>query len=252
MTIRLLRHATLLVEIAGFRLLVDPMLGDPGVMPPIAGSGDERRNPLVPLPVPAAEAVAGVDGALITHLHRDHLDDAAAELLPRDLPLVCQPPDEGRLRELGFRDVLAVDGAADWRGLRIARTGGRHGTGEIGARMGAVSGFVVSAGGEPSVYVAGDTIWCEEVAGALAAHRPAVVVVNAGEARFAEGDPITMDGDDVVAVCRAAPWARVVAVHMEAINHCRLSRAALAERLRAEGLGARVAIPADGESLPPA
>ena len=137
----------------------------------------------------------------------------------------------------------------EWRGIRLARTGGRHGTGEIGAQMAPVSGFVVSAEGSPSLYVAGDTIWCPEVEEALRAHRPDVVVVNAGAARFLEGDPITMTASDVAEVCRAAPGARVIAVHMEAINHCLLTRRELAEELDAEGLGEKVEIPADGETL---
>ena len=115
--------------------------------------------------------------------------------------------------------------------------------------MGPVSGFVVQSEGSPSLYVAGDTIWCEEVEEALLAHRPDVVVVNAGAARFLEGDPITMTAEDVARVCRAAPEARVSAVHMEAINHCLLTRAELAGALEEQGLAGRVEIPADGEKL---
>jgi hypothetical protein len=48
------------------------------------------------------------------------------------------------------------------------RTGGRHGTGEIGEKMGPVSGYVLRGPGEPVVYIAGDTVWCPEVAAALA------------------------------------------------------------------------------------
>ena len=48
-------------------------------------------NPLVELPFPAEEVVRGIDGCIVTHLHGDHFDDAAAELLPRDLPLLTQP-----------------------------------------------------------------------------------------------------------------------------------------------------------------
>lgn len=84
---------------------------------------------------------------------------------------------------------------------------------------------------------------------ALDAHEPDVVVVNAGAARFLEGDPITMTAEDVAGVCRAAPEALVVAVHMEAINHCLLTRAELGEELRRAGLADRVEIPADGETL---
>ena len=75
------------------------------------------------------------------------------------------------------------------------------------------------------------------------------MVLNAGAAQFLVGDPITMTADDVAAVCRAAPAARVVAAHMEALNHCRLTRAALREALEVAGLSAQVSIPADGERL---
>lgn len=129
----------------------------------------------------------------------------------------------------------------------MARTDGRHGTGEIGEQMGPVSGFLVTAPGEPTLYLAGDTIWCDEVAEALDVHRPDVVVVNAGGARFVEGDPITMTADDVVAVARHAAGARVVAVHLEAVNHCLESRSELREPLDVEGLQERVSVPADGE-----
>ena len=89
-------------------------------------------------------------------------------------------------------------------------------------------------------------ICCDEVAAALDAHAPDVVVVNAGGARFTDGDPITMTADDVVAVARHAPGAPVVAVHLEAINHCLETRADLHQRLHAEGLEGRVTVPEDG------
>jgi hypothetical protein len=115
-------------------------------------------------------------------------------------------------------------------------TRGRHGTGELGDALGPVSGWVADG-----IYIAGDTIWCEEVETALAEHEPHTVVVNAGGARFNEGDPIVMTADDVRRV-RAATDARVVVVHLEAINHGIEPRAAY----RAiDG----VVVPADGETV---
>lgn len=58
-----------------------------------------------------------------------------------------------------------------------------------------------------------------------------------------------MTADDVIAVANAAPAARVIAVHMESINHCVLRRADLAAALERAGLSSRVAIPADGERV---
>jgi len=250
MRLRLIRHATLLVEIGGRRVLIDPMLDPAGARPAVADTPNDRRNPLCELPEPAEVLVRRLDAVLVTHLHADHLDETAVDLLPKDVPLVCQPPDEGVLRDRGFADVRPVEDELKLGGIAIARTGGRHGTGEIAELLAPVSGFVLRAPGEPSLYVAGDTVWCDEVAAALDTHRPDVVVVNAGGARFTEGDPITMTAEDIAAVAAHAPGAQVVAVHLEAINHCLQTRADLHQRLHVEGLERRVTVPEDGALVP--
>jgi L-ascorbate metabolism protein UlaG (beta-lactamase superfamily) len=232
-SVTLVRHATLLLEVAGKRILVDPMLRAAGSTPPIEGTPNPVRNPLVELPLASEEVVAGIDGCIVTHLHADHFDDAAAVLLPPGMPVLTQPASAAALRERGLTAV--TDEASGWLGLEVARTSGRHGTGELADRLGPVSGFVVEG-----VYVAGDTVWCGDVAEALASHRPHTVVVNAGGARFLEGDPITMTVEDVRRV-REATDAEVVVVHLEAINHCLEPRSAYA------GLGVRV--PRDGETV---
>jgi L-ascorbate metabolism protein UlaG (beta-lactamase superfamily) len=249
MEIHLLRHATLLVTIAGRRLLVDPMLANPGTAPPVANSPNQRPNPLVPLPLPARDAAAGIDAVLVTHTHRDHWDDAAVAVLAKTLPIFCQVEDEAKIRGAGFSDVRPVRESAPWDDVTLHRTGGRHGTGEVGRRLAPVSGFVLRAPGEPVLYIAGDTIWCPEVDAALREYAPAVAVVNAGAAQFLEGGPITMTADDVAAAAQAAPAAKIVAVHMESINHCVMRRPDLAAALRQAGLASRVAIPADGERM---
>ena len=228
------------------------MLSAAGAMDPVANAGDDRRIPLTDLPLTGAtlDALLGtLDGVLVTHLHRDHWDTPARERLTRDLPIACQPPDAETFRAAGFTAVAPIEDHGTWLGWDIVRTGGEHGRGTIGEKMGPVSGFVIRAPGEPSVYLAGDTVWCPAVAHALAVERPDVVVLNAGAAQFLTGGPITMDVPDVRAVLDAAPRARVVAVHFETINHCRLSRAALRNALADAGLAGRVAIPADGEVL---
>jgi L-ascorbate metabolism protein UlaG (beta-lactamase superfamily) len=189
------------------------------------------------------------DAVLVTHTHNDHWDGRSRELIPKQTPILCQPEDWDEISAAGFRRVTPVEDVLEWSGLRFTRTGGRHGTGEIGHLMAPVSGFVVRAEGSPTLYVAGDTIFCPEVEEALDAHDPDVVVVNAGAAQLLEGDPITMTAEHVAKVCHALPDTYVVAVHMEAINHCLLTRDDLREELQREGLAEWVEIPADGETL---
>ena len=241
----LVRHATLRVEFNGHIFLVDPMLDDAGARPAIQNSPNPRNNPLVSLPAPAPEVVKGIDGVLVSHTHSDHWDETAARLLAKDLPLFGQVADETKFRGQGFVNVRPIEDVVRWNDIEISRTGGQHGTGDIGKAMAPVSGFVLRASSEPTLYVAGDTIWCEEVREALLRYQPAVIVVNSGAAQFLKGDPITMTADDVVAVCQAAPSARIVAVHMEAINHCLLTRDDLAFQLEAARV--RATIPGDGE-----
>jgi len=231
----LVRNATLLLELAGKRVLVDPMLDDEGARPPIEGTRNPVPNPTAPLPMPAEGVVAGLDAVIVTHRHRDHLDGTAEELLPRDVPVFCQPEDEDALRELGV-DARAVDDEVDWDGLRIVRTPGRHGTGPIADALAPVSGFVLGG-----LYIAGDTVWYEGVEATIERHQPRVAVVNAGGAEFAEGGLIIMGIDDVREVAARVPT--VVAVHLEALNHCYLTRAAIRASLP------DVLVPADGETL---
>jgi hypothetical protein len=58
-----------------------------------------------------------------------------------------------------------------------------------------------------------------------------------------------MTAADVIHVCRAAPQARVIIVHMEAINHCRLTRRELANAASQAGLAQPILIPQDGETI---
>ncbi|MFC7070664.1 MBL fold metallo-hydrolase [Halobaculum lipolyticum] len=256
-SVRLVRNATLLVSLGGTRLLVDPMLGAAGVDPPVQNTPNERRNPLVDRP----DVDLAHDAVLVTHRHNDHFDDAARERLDADVPLVVHPEQADDFREEGFTDVRPLDGDVRVDGLTLTPTPARHGHGDLAAAMAPVTGALVRVSGDgrdgaegdaagddrgdgPTLYLAGDTVWYEGVADTLASAAPDAVVLNAGAARFVDGEPITMDAADVRRTRDAAPAdATVAAVHMEAINHCLLTRAELREAV--DG----VAVPDDGEAL---
>lgn len=235
MKITLVRHATVILELAGLRILVDPMLDDAGARPPVENTANPVRNPTASLPFPGEAVVRGLDAVLVTHRHNDHLDTRGIELTPRDRPVFCQPEDEEALRALGFA-ARPVESALRWHGLRLVRTAARHGSGAVADALAPVSGFVLD-----DLYLAGDTVWYEGVEEAIDRYRPRVAVVNSGGASFLDGEPIVMGVDDVREVAARVPL--VVAVHLEAINHCHLSRAELRAALP------DVVVPEDGESL---
>ena len=250
-SIRLLRHATLVIEWDGIKFLVDPMLSPKDAMDPVKNVSNEVRIPMVDLPITLSEIdsiINTADAVMITHTHRDHWDTVAQNRIPKNKMLLVQPSDVESIGKQGFENVTPVDASVDFKGLKILRTGGQHGTGEIGLRMGKVSGFIVS-NGKTKIYVAGDTVWCVEVERAIKEHRPDVIILNAGEARFSQGDPITMGVNDIVKVCLTTPKSKIIAVHMDTINHCLLTRSELKKALAEKGMSNRLNIPNDGETI---
>jgi hypothetical protein len=102
--------------------------------------------------------------------------------------------------------------------------------------LGPVSGFVLD-----DLYLAGDTVWYDGVERTIERFSPRVAVVNAAGASFLEGGLIVMGIDDVREVVARVPV--VVAVHLEALNHCPVTRAELAAAVPG------VVIPRDGATV---
>jgi L-ascorbate metabolism protein UlaG (beta-lactamase superfamily) len=248
MRIRLLRHATLLLEINGKTILVDPMLSKKEAMDPVGNAANRLRIPMVDFPLTDSEMqslLAKTDGVIITHTHRDHWDVAAQEMIGKQTQIFCQPADEAKIRSQGFTNVTVIDTHTSWNNILLTRTNGQHGTGEIGKSMGTVSGFVIAYNGQ-RVYIAGDTIYCSDVEEAISKHSPTHVIVNGGAAQFVSGDPITMTTNDVLAVSKITK-VKITVVHLETVNHCLQKRPAFELMKKENDLSDRVLIPADGE-----
>lgn len=122
--------------------------------------------PMCALPFQRETVLAGVDAYIVTHLHPDHvdmlLDGTVGAPLDHSVPLFVQSADDGAVcTKSGFSDVRVLDGAgADFRGVRLTKTPGRHGT---ETPCGPSCGFLLEAPGEPSstprAILSGTTAW---------------------------------------------------------------------------------------------
>ena len=75
MKLHFLRHATSMITLGGIKILVDPMLSAAGTMDPVANAANDRRIPLIELPVgeqALTQLLSTIDGVLVPHTHRDH------------------------------------------------------------------------------------------------------------------------------------------------------------------------------------
>lgn len=240
-----LRNATALLQLGPHRLLIDPMLSEPGVMPGFKMFGGGRRpNPLVPLPPGADAALTSATGAIITHEHPDHLDGPGVSwLASRGLTVWAAPTDVAALRGRGLK---AEPWTADSLGLDVEVIPAQHGHGALSWLMGPVAGVYLAHPDEPSVYLTSDTVLSLGVSEAITRLRPDVILAPAGAANMGLGGDILFSIDELVALARLAPGL-VVFNHLEALDHCPTTRAALRARLAAEGLAARCRVPEDGE-----
>jgi len=254
MKITQIRNATIIIHLADKVILVDPMLAPKGLIPSLKYAvSKRRRNPLVDLPDRTEALLAKVTHCLITHCqkgHFDHLDKAGTKWLRENsIPVYCSTQDATYLKEKGL-DVhpLSSTGVNDFLGGTVSLVPCLHGKGLIGKMMAHGFGFSIQLPNEPSLYITGDTIMTNEVRSFVLDQIPEVIVLPAGGARFDLGGDIIMGLDGAIQM-GALTNSRIIANHLEALDHCPVTRKALQTEIDKKGWRDRFFIPCDGETL---
>ncbi len=240
----------MVIEAGDQVILVDPMIGPKGTMPPFTFFRFKpQKNPIVSLPDHCRPILEKVTHCLITHKHPDHIDKEAEKYLIRNnISVICSVLDEKVFRKKGLNVVLTVEywKKADFLGGKIEGIPAQHGYGFVAKPAGNVMGFYIQLPNEPSVYLSSDTIYTDAVDKVLNDFKPDVSIVAAGVAQFDIFKPLLMTEEDIVRFIRNAP-GKVIANHMEAVNHCPMTREELKKRVTDEGLSEKTLIPNDGD-----
>jgi L-ascorbate metabolism protein UlaG (beta-lactamase superfamily) len=153
-------HATVLIEVAGVRLLTDPVL----------------RSRLLHIrravEVPGDAVAADIDAVLISHLHHDHLDFPSLRRVERGVEVLAPARSRPTFRWHGFSELTELSpgertsvGAVEVRATRAVHRGRRY---PLGRRIPAL-GYDIRGPGR-RVYFAGDTAMfdgMDELAGEL-------------------------------------------------------------------------------------
>ncbi len=254
-----LGHATALLEVAGVRLLTDPVFSKNASPGPLFGVPRFFEPPLPLGDLPDLDAV------LITHDHYDHLDYKTvarlAERIPRWIaPLGVGahlerwgvPPD--RITELDWWDEATVAGAGGETPVRIVATPSRHFSGRAltGRDRTLWCGFAV-VGAERRVYLTGDGGMQREFAEVGRRLGPFDVTLAEAGAYNADWADIHLGPEQAVAAVRAARGGLMLPVHWGTFNLAFHGWTEPAERVlaAADAAGVRVVVPRPGESVSP-
>lgn len=225
------------------------MLSQKGAIDSWAGI---QKNPTVELTMPVEEIVKDIDLVIVTHTHEDHFDKPASSTLNKSVELIMQPADKEFFKKEGFINATVVEGQKVWNGITINRVEGKHGSGKVLEMMGKTSGFVLQAKNQPTVYIVGDTIWNEDIKKDIEKFKPDYIIVNSGGALMKDfsDTPIIMNEVQTMALIAASGKAKVIAVHMDALDHCFTTRAILKKKASELKIGQdKLIIPEDGEKL---
>ncbi len=170
---------TVLIEVAGMRLLTDPTFDD-------AGGTYVRGSTLYKLSGPAlpASALGRIDAVLLSHhQHADNLDTAGEAVLKKAARVVTTVEGAAALdaRLGGNAFGLAPWQSAEIEGphgrtLRMAATPARHGPPERASL--AVTGFLLDI--FDGIYISGDTVLYEGVQEVIERLHPRIAVLAPG------------------------------------------------------------------------
>ncbi|MCG7334622.1 MBL fold metallo-hydrolase [Sporosarcina sp. ACRSM] len=251
MKIQQIRNATIIVDYADKKFLIDPFLAEKGTYPPFEDTiRQDKYNPLVSLPASVDTIIQGIDAVILTHLHLDHYDKVAKNVLPKNLKVFVQnEADAEVVRNDGFQNVEVLTEETVFGDIRLIKTEGEHGRGEnVLKLLGQVCGIVFKHSTEKTLYVAGDTVWYKGVQEVIETHDPEIIVVNGGDNQILSLGSLIMGKEDIYEVYKAASNATIISVHMEAANHWTLSREELKSFAIEKGIASHVLVPDDGES----
>ena len=146
-SLRYLGHATVLIELAGRRILTDPILTDRVAF--IRRTADS----------PQRDHRQAIDVVLVSHGHLDHLHRASLEAVGRDVLTIVPRGMGAMVRRWGFRNVLVADpherfelGPLTVTATPAVHSGYRPPSGPRGTAV----GYLIEAEGR-RIYFAGDT-----------------------------------------------------------------------------------------------
>lgn len=257
MKITQVRNATIIVEYNETKFLIDPWLGPKDYMEGFESAlNSQIRQPRVELPF-EIEKTVDVDAVILTHFHPDHFDEYAVNALNKDIKFFVQSQkDLEIIKSYGFKNLeVMTQQGINYKNIKLYKTDCQHGKREIikplcesiGMPYDAM-GVVFKSNNEKTLYVAGDTIWCDEVSEAINKFEPEIIVVNACAATVINGERLIMNIDDVRQVIKKAPKSTIIASHMDTVSHLTVTRKDLEEFREKESVK-NLLIPDDGEVL---
>ncbi|MGW0251813.1 MBL fold metallo-hydrolase [Nocardia goodfellowii] len=235
---------TLRFRYGGLTWLTDPTFDEPGDYPgPV--TLHKLTGPAVPV-----QQLGSIDVVLLSHdQHADNLDNSGRDLL-RSAGTVLSTPDAAER-------IDGVRGMTNWETatigpVTVTAVPALHGPEGCEPVTGIVTGFVLRADGEPTIYVSGDNASVElvgEIAERIGRIDIAILFVGAANpGRFGDTD-LTLNARTAVQAAAKLGDAVIVPVHAEGWAHFSETLEYLDRTFGYAGRAAQLRIPPLGREI---
>jgi L-ascorbate metabolism protein UlaG (beta-lactamase superfamily) len=227
---------TVLIEIAGRRLLTDPTFDPPGGRYRFGWGTGSRK---LAGPAIGVSDLGPIDAVLLSHDHHDdNLDGAGRALLPGAGAIVTTVSGARRLG--GGARGLADWESTDLDGIEVTATPCRHGTRLLRPLVGDVIGFALRCEGRV-VWISGDTVLYDGVRSVADRLTVDVALLHLGGVRFPVTGPAryTLTAREAVELCGLVRPRVAIPIHYEGWSHFREGREAIEAELARAPAGVR-------------
>ncbi len=216
-TITYIGGPTAILEYSGLRFVTDPTFDEPQTY---AEPGSTTLVKTAGPGISRAE-IGAVDAVLLSHhSHKDNLDYEGLELIATGVPTIST---RDAASDLFGGSVIGLD---SWESyplgpVTITAVPALHGPPGSEPMVGKVTGFVLEASGEPTVYISGDNAslpLVEQIAGRFPDID--IALLFAGAVRVPRIDGLlTLAATDAVRAAELLGASRVVGLHVEDWEH---------------------------------
>jgi L-ascorbate metabolism protein UlaG (beta-lactamase superfamily) len=223
---------TVLIEVHGWRLLIDPTFDTSGRKYTFGWGTSSRK---LTGPAIAAGDLPPIDAVLLTHDHHaDNLDDAGRALLPTAGTVITTTSGARRLgggaRGLNPWATTQLE-SPDRPTIEITATPCRHGPPLSRPITGDVIGFALRWDSQDrgALWISGDTVLYDGLRGVASRVEVDLALLHLGGVRFPITGSLryTMTAADAVELCQLIRPHTVIPVHYEGWQHFRQGREAI-------------------------
>jgi L-ascorbate metabolism protein UlaG (beta-lactamase superfamily) len=227
---------TVLIEVAGWRLLTDPTFDPPGGSYRFGwGTGSRKLTG----PAVAASELGPLDAVLLSHdHHEDNLDPAGRALLPSAEAVITTASGAKRLggQARGLEPWAQTRLEAAGRpAIEITATPCRHGPVLSHPIVGDVVGFALRWDGQAhgALWISGDTVLYDGVRRVAERLQVGTALLHLGGVRFPISGPVryTMTAKEAVELSELIQPRTVIPIHYEGWKHFREGRDAIERQL---------------------